>query len=358
MLSYQEKMQWVGYDLDSGNLLWGPTASQTAWDYYGNPGTTTLPGVAAYGNLYCSSFGGICYAYNDRTGELLWTYGNGGAGNSTNAGLNVFYGVYPTQIQQIANHIIYLATDEHTIPNPNYKGAVITAINATTGQEIFKLSNYPGEWSTPGSAFVVADGYLACMNSYDNQIYSVGRGASKLTVSAPDTGVVEGVPVIIKGTVMDISAGTKQSQQAANFPNGVPCASDASMYDWMGYVYQQKPLPTNFTGVTVTVNVVDANGNFRTIGTATTDETGTYSLTWMPDITGNYKVTTTFAGTNGYWPSSATESFSIIQAPATATPAATAPPSMADQVILPLGIVTLIILVIIGAAILMMLRRR
>ena len=39
-------MQWVGYNLDTGEKLWGPTASQSAFDYYGNPGTTTLLGVA------------------------------------------------------------------------------------------------------------------------------------------------------------------------------------------------------------------------------------------------------------------------------------------------------------------------
>jgi hypothetical protein len=87
---------------------------------------------------------------------------------------------------------------------------------------------------------------------------------------------------------VDISAGTKQKQQAADFPNGVPCASDASMKNWMGYVYQQKPLPSNFTGVEVTVDVLDSNGNYRNIGTATTDATGTFSLTWTPDIAGNY----------------------------------------------------------------------
>ena len=76
--NYQETMQFVGYNLDTGEKLWGPTQSQGAWDYYGYPGTVYLPGVIAYGKLYDSSFGGVCYAYDDRTGELLWTYGNGG----------------------------------------------------------------------------------------------------------------------------------------------------------------------------------------------------------------------------------------------------------------------------------------
>ena len=57
--------------------------------------------------------------------------------------------------------------------------------------------------------------------------------------------------------VTDISAGSKQNEQAADFPNGVPCVSDASMSGWMQYVYMQQPEPTNATGVPVTISVVD-----------------------------------------------------------------------------------------------------
>ena len=144
-----------------------------------------------------------------------------------------------------------------------------------------------------------------------------------------------GHSLIISGTVMDASAGTKQDEQAARFANGVPVASDASMKDWMGYVYQQKPLPTNFTGVEVTLSVVDANGNYRTIGTTTTDYTGQYSYQWTPDIAGKYTVIATFAGTNGYWPSSATTAFAVDPAAATATPQPTQPPSIADLYFIP-----------------------
>ena len=59
------------------------------------------------------------------------------------------------------------------------------------------------------------------------------------------------------------------------------------------------------TGVTVTLSVLDANGNFRTIGTAQTSD-GTYAFTWTPDITGNYQVIASFDGSNSYYPSSAT----------------------------------------------------
>ena len=88
---------------------------------------------------------------------------------------------------------------------------------------------------------------------------------------------------------MDISAGTKQTEQAADFPNGVPVASDASMTQWMGYVYQQQAEPTNFTGVTVTLTAIDPNHNFVTIGQATTNAHGVYDYTWTPpSVPGNY----------------------------------------------------------------------
>jgi len=320
IFNLQETMQWDGYSLTNGQNLWGPTAPQTTWDYYGYPGTTTLPGTVAYGKLYCSSFGGICYCYDDTTGKILWTYGNGGEGNSTFAGLTVFYGNWPTMIQSIANDVIYLATDEHTMPNPFYKGCVYTAINASTGEEIWKLSGYCSEWSTPGSAWATADGYIACMNGLDNNVYSIGRGPSATTVTAPNIGVSFGTSIVLKGTVIDTSPGTKQDTQAARFPNGVPCASDKSMTDWMGYVYQQKPLPTNFTGVDVVIDVLDSNGNYRNIGTATTDSSGTYRFTWTPDIPGDYIVIASFQGTNGYWPSYAEEGFTVMEPGATASP--------------------------------------
>jgi hypothetical protein len=123
-------------------------------------------------------------------------------------------------------------------------------------------------------------------------------------------------------------------------------------------VYQQRPAPTNFTGVPVTLNVVDANGNYRSIGTATTDTTGAFSFVWSPDITGAYMVYATFAGTQGYFPSTASTAFNVMEAQATASPGATAPPSMADQVLLPLGIVIIILIVVLGVATLLMLRRR
>jgi hypothetical protein len=350
--SYGETMQWVGFSMSTGEKLWGPTASQNAFDYYGNPMYPYLVGQVAYGNLYSLGFGGIGYCYNLADGKLLWTYGNGGEGNSTNAGLNLSYGNYPTYINAVANGVLYLVTTEHTITDPIYKGALTRAINATTGQEIWTLSDYTGEFGA--ISYAVADGFNVFFNGYDNQIYSVGRGPSAMSATAQSFGT----SIVIRGTVTDTSAGTKQDQQAADFPNGVPCSSDASMKDWMGYVYQQKPLPTNFTGVPVTVDVLDSNGNYRNIGTATTDATGMYSLTWTPDIPGNFTVVATFQGTNGYWPSYSETTFAVSEPAATPTPTPTPVASMTDTYILASAIAIIIVIIIIGAVLMMMLRKR
>jgi hypothetical protein len=88
----------------------------------------------------------------------------------------------------------------------------------------------------------------------------------------------------------------------------------------MEYVYQQKPMPNDFTGVTVSIDVIDSNGNYRNIGSATTDATGSYSMSWLPDISGDYTVVARFAGTNSYWPSYAETSFAVDPAHPTAAP--------------------------------------
>ncbi len=353
---YQQTMQWIGYNLFTGQKIWGPTPSQTALDYYGNPITPLIQGQIAYGNLYSMGYGGIMYCYNVQTGTLQWTYGNGGEGNSTNSGPNTPFGVYPTFINAVGNGVLYLIASEHTVNTPIYKGALERAINATDGSEIWTLSGYTGEFAA--MSYAIADGYNTWFNGYDNQIYVVGRGPSQTTVTAPAAGVDSGIPVVIRGTVTDISAGSKQNQQAANFPNGLPCSSDTSMKGWMEYVYQQQPIPSDYTGVEVTIDVLDSNGNYRNIGTATTDASGMYTFTWTPDIPGDFKVTATFNGNNGYYPSYAETSFTVAQAHPTIAPTAAPPGTNTDTYVLASAIAIIIVLIIIGVAIMLMLRNR
>jgi outer membrane protein assembly factor BamB len=350
--TYKETGKWVGFSLDTGEKLWGPTISQTdinPLDYYGNQFSGASIAQLAYGNVYTSEFGGILYCFDAKTGNLKWTYGNGGEGNNTSSGYNSARGNYPTFIATIGNGIIYLETTEHTVTTPIYKGAMTRAVNATDGTEIWTLSAYIGGGQT-GASYALADGFTTFFNGYDNQIYVVGRGPSATTVQAPMTAITAGNSVVIQGTVTDISAGTTLDAQAARFPNGVPAVSDASMKDWMGYVYQQKPFPTNAAGVEVTLDAVDPNGNFIHLGTATSDTSSLFSYAWTtPDIPGKYTVIATFAGSESYWPSYAETAMVVQEAPpATPTPTPAAPLPPFDLYIAIATVVIVIAIVLVG----------
>jgi hypothetical protein len=304
--------------------------------------------------MYSSAYAGILYCYDTNTGDVLFTYGNGGPGNTTNSGFEV-PGPYPTFIVAIGSDVVYLVTSEHTVETPIYKGALARAVNATTGEEIWTLSDTTQEFFT--NSYAIADGYATWFNGYDNQIYVVGKGPSKTTVTASPKVSTYGTHVLIEGTVTDMATGTQQTEQAGKFPNGVACVSDANMADYMGYVYQQQPFPVNCSGVPVAINVWDSNNNYRNIGTAISDANGYFSFEWNPDIPGKFTVIANFEGTNGYWPSYAESSFTLTEAQPTATP--TPPPaSNTDTYVTAFGIGIIVILIIIGVAIILMLRRK
>ena len=351
----KETNQWAAINMRTGQRMWGPVGDQLDLDYYGNPGHEQVYAHIAYGKVYASGYSGVIYCYDEITGQFLWSYGNGGQGNSTNSGFAV-PGYYPIAINAIANGVLYTVTTEHTIQTPIYKGSLVRAINATDGTEIWTLSANTAEFNE--MAYAIADGYCVYFNGYDSRIYSLGKGPTQLTVTAPDLAAASGQRVVIKGTVTDISAGTRLSEQAARFPNGVACASDASMKGWMEYVYMQQPMPSSFSGVTVLIDVIDANGNYRNIGTATSDASGKFSMSWLPDIEGDYTVIATFAGTKGYWPSYSETSFTVD--PAAPTQAPTQPPqtSMVEQYFVPAVAGIAILIIACFAITLLLLRKR
>ena len=357
----KETRNFIGFSVDDGSTVFGPTPSQTTLDYFGNPIYPYIASQLAFGKLYSYAFGGILYCYDLQTGNLEWSYGNGGVpGNNTDSGYQA-PGYYPGFIQAVGGHnlddgVLYIAVTEHTIETPVFKGSFTRAINASNGAELWSINDYTGEFGAV--SYAIADGYTNFFNGEDNSIYTLGRGPTALTVSAPSIGAQASQPIVITGKVVDVSSGTKQDPLASRFATGVPCVADSAMTDWMGYLYQQKPLPTNFKGIDVTINVLDSNGNFRSIGTATTDATGAYNLIWTPDISGNYQVVATFAGTNGYWPSSATTAFAVSEAAPTATPAPTTSPSVADQYFVPAIAGLFVFVAIVAAVIILVLRKR
>ena len=218
----------------------------------------------------------------------------------------------------IADGKVFLDTTEHSPDSPYYKGAEVRAINATDGTEIWTLDG----WGTGMDAnyYIAADGYFTYLNSYDMKVYVVGKGPSETSVNIQNNVLSEGNKVLIEGSVLDISSGTQQDEQITRFPDGVPAVSDKSQQGWMQYVYMQKPRPTDTVGVDVTFTAVDPNGNVRTIGTATTDQSGKYSYLWQPDIPGKYTVIASFGGTESYWPSYSEAAFGVSEAASTPAP--------------------------------------
>lgn len=307
-MEYRETMQWFGYNINTGEKVWGPTASENAWNYYSGTSGALTSNTIAYGHLYTSGYGGVLYCYDTATGSLLWTYGNGGAGNSTNSGLNTVYGNYPLLIGAVADGKIYLFTSEHSPNTPLYEGAQVRCVDAYHGTEVWTVDGW-----VHTNTMAVADGYLVYYNLYDSQIYSIGKGPSATTVSAPQTVVPLGSAVMITGTVTDQSEGAK----------GTPAISDASMSAWMDYLYMQKPKPDSAVGVEVYLTAIDSNCNTEIIGTAVSDSNGNYGFMWIPPIEGQYKIIATFKGTNAYGGSDATTYMGV--GPAAAAPSVVTP---------------------------------
>jgi len=346
-------MMFSIYDMRTGTLI-GNTDAQantiTPYGYYTWPSLISMTQTKiAYGMLYTGGYSGSVSAYNLTNAALVWRYqvippGTAGILKSS-----------PGMMVLIADGKVYVGCHEHSALTPLESGNDIKCLNATTGKLIWEMSG----WVYPLSA-AVADGVLIYWNDYDGQIYAVGQGPSATTVQAPLTGVTVGDQAVIQGTVMDVSAGTKQTEQAADFPNGVPCVSDASMSAWMEYVYMQKAMPSDVTGVTVTLDAIDPNNNFIHIGTATSDASGLFSYAWAPpNVPGKYTIIATFSGSESYYGSYA-ETAMVVQAAAPTAPPTSAPVTgLASTWTVELGIVAVIIvIIIIGVAIMLMLRKR
>jgi outer membrane protein assembly factor BamB len=339
----KETRQWWGFSLETGNYLWGPTESE---HYLGIYGTST---AIAGGKLYQAYMSGILYCYDIATGKLLWTYEAKDPSNEILWGNN-----WPIRIQFVADGKIYLAHGEHSPVDPKPRGGPMICVDAETGQEIWSMSMYYYYRTN----IVIGDNIIAVMNSYDQQVYAIGKGPSGTTVSIQDNIVTRGDSVLVKGMVTDISPGTEKYALTARFPDGVPAVSNASQSSWMEYVYMQYPKPQNTTGVPVELFVIDANNNYRSIGTTTTDQTGFYSYQWTPDIPGMYTLYAKFAGSESYWPSQATTAFAVHDVEATPSPTLTATTSMADQYFLPMSAVIIVLIIIVGLTTILMMRKR
>jgi outer membrane protein assembly factor BamB len=345
----KETMVWYGYDAKTGKQLWGPTEPrESGWGLYYTGGTSLGgPGAGAfyaYGKFYSTTYDGMIYCYDIKTGEELWTYFSG------TSGLETPYGHWPFGGGQmaIADGKLFVVNSEHSPNTPLYRGYGMHVVDVDTGEAVWRIE---GWYQVP----IVADGYMVVYNGYDNRLYCFGKGPSATTVMAGPKSATMDDKVIIEGVVTDEAVGTKQGEPSVRFPHGVPAISDESMSSWMEYVYMQQPLPTDATGVEVTIDVIDSNGNYRNIGTATADISGFYSFEWQPDIPGKYTVIATFTGSETYYASYSETAFTVVEP--TITPAPTPTPApMTDMYVTGFGSGIIIVLVI-GFALLLLRKR-
>ena len=338
VLQCKQTMQRWGYSLKDGTLLWGPTPSEGAMNFYGINSDTY------YGKILGVGYAGTLYAYDAQTGELLWTYNDTAPAYESPYGDN-----FPLSIAFVCDEKVYLYSTEHSPTKPLWRPYFI-CVNITDGTELWKLQNY-----NMGAA--IADGYIITASNFDNNIYCIGKGPSATVVTASPKVSVHGSSVLVEGLVTDVSPGTTKLAQTTRFPNGVPAISEDDQEAWMEYLYEQQTMPENAAGVEVKLETLDPNGNFYEIGTTTSDANGMYSYAFTPEVPGLYTIIATFEGSNSYYGSHAETAINVEEAPQ-ASPTPTPPPaSMTDTYVIGFGSAALIAIIIIGV-ILILLRKR
>ncbi len=187
--------QLWGYDLGTGQPKWGPTAymlGNDQFDYYGQSSNIYDDKI-----LSASQYAGTIKAFDVATGELLWEYEADSAPYSYESayGRNM-----PLSIGAVCDGMIYAFSNEHSPTNPLWRQSYTRCINITDGTLIWKLPIF-------NMGLCIADGRLISASQYDNMIYTIGKGPSAVTVSAPPTGVSMGSSFTITGTVTDQSPG-------------------------------------------------------------------------------------------------------------------------------------------------------
>ncbi len=329
----KETMQWIGFNLLTGEKLWGPSASETPLHMYGV--TAQVYNSKLYSGDSIGA-GGAVYCYDTQTGNLVWSKESESMGNEG------YWPRVPVSIGSIADNKLYLYSDEHS-PGPTLEpGFRLKCWDANTGDELWSIPFFASVGL--GSGMPVADGFLVSLNAFDNQIYCFGKGQTATMVTANPASATSGSAVLIQGAVTDQSPGAKDT----------PAIADANMNEWMEYLYQQAPKP-NANGVQVQLTATDSSGTSTSIGTATSDSMGVFKMSWTPPSNGVYTITASFAGSKSYYPS-ATETGIVVSA-AAATPSSTSTPGTnagtsvnADTLMLYLVIATIVIIVAIAIA--------
>jgi hypothetical protein len=332
---------FVAYSVKTGQEIWRASTGDNSW-----ASAPDMTYVFANGNFYYGSYDGHVYAVNAQTGAKVWT------SDKSEATDEVVYGTQPFNGASIgANGILYFSTYSTYANNPRPRFMELWAINETTGHFL---------WSLPIgiNPEAIAYGIVVGRGGQDGLEYALGRGPTATTVSAQQQ--VDG-SMLIQGTVMDKSPGrnTQYGGAPTALPN--PAVSDASMSEWMDYLYGQNDTlinspPADITGVPVHLTALKSDGTEIDLGTVTSNGAGLFSYSWKSPAQDSYTIFANFAGSGAYYSSyaAAASTVGIVQPASTQQPAAAAPDysmtiigtgiAIAVAVIIAVAIATLLIL--------------
>ena len=130
--SGDDRNVWA-YNMATGNKVWSAQADYpwgTFWSYSGMS--------YGYGNVIASNYDGL-YCFDGKTGARLWAF---------HTPLSGYHSPYPGWPMWggavIADGKIYQSTGEHSPSNPVPQGNRLYCVNATTGEQIWSISDLSG----------------------------------------------------------------------------------------------------------------------------------------------------------------------------------------------------------------------
>lgn len=310
----KENRKNYAFSLENGKFLW-ESESHDYQDAWTNAG---LQGYIVNGRLYEASISGVVYCYNATTGEVLWTYEAQDKYNESYHGENWWL-----CITFISDGKVYLGHMVHSPQVPTPRGAPFFCLDAETGDLVWEIDGAFRQtlW---GGLGLIGDSVIATMDTYDQQVYAIGKGPSELTVTTSNAITTAGQPIMVSGTAMDVSPGTEQDNIKLRFPNGVPAVGDKHQSEWMLYVYKNFEQPMSVEGIEITVYAYDGK-DITNIGKTTSDARGRYSIDWMPEKEGKYEIWAYFDGTAAFFGDDAKTELSVYAAAPTPPPAENPP---------------------------------
>ncbi len=328
----------------TGAEVWKSDRFAYPWD---DAGFGAYDVQTAYGLLYRQAYSGI-YAFNWEDGSIAWKF-EAPAANSFETPYIDENGttVYSWNIgARIADGKMYTYTIEHSATVPITRGWKTFCIDALTGEEVWSTTITGAMSKHTTSIGPITDGYMFEMSS-DGYTYSFGKGLSETTVTAPAIQITSGQKAMITGTVLDQSPAQP----------GTACVSDACMGEWMAHIHKGLAVPANVTGVPVSIDATDPNGNYVHLGDTVSDMSGTYGFEWAPTIAGQYVITATFMGSESYGSSYGQTYATVVNAPVETvapTPSAVTNPPY-EMYTLGMGVAVIVVVLI---ATMLLLRRK